>query len=236
VLPQSQADADGDGDEVIAADHVSSSAKGNRSTTEAVSTVPAKVTTSSSSAIHRLHAELTCAICTQLYFHAAVLSCGHVVCEYPCLMECMKKSDVCPMCRKLITTDPSPCKTIDNAIDILIKDSDGSHSLSESDIAEYNDRKHQYEIFQQRESKKKKVLTDAIAGNTKAQRSFLSIQVQWKQEEKDTFARGITVYNTKEGRQAYCQLVGLSKQWIDSASIGSYCLPRLHLCVNDSMY
>jgi len=47
---------------------------------------------------------------------------------------------------------------------------------------------------------------------------FLSIGNIWNRKQKQTFSGGVSKYEGAEARTLYCELVGLSEQWIHGAS------------------
>ena len=88
--------------------------------------------------------ETTCCMCYDILLKAHSLECGHTMC-HQCIQEWIDEnspSAKCPICRKDIKNDPTPCRVLDNIIESI-------HIKNQSTEAktEWEGRKTEYQTW-----------------------------------------------------------------------------------------
>lgn len=76
--------------------------------------------TATSNGLSSIEKEFTCAICHELFVRAHTLSCSHTFCEQ-CISNWLRKSKICPICRKEVVGKPVHSIVLDNAISKLVE-------------------------------------------------------------------------------------------------------------------
>ena len=95
----------------------------------------AKQEKSNSSMMSSMQEEFTCVICQELFVSAYTLPCAHSYCEW-CIKEWMKgkKRSDCPICRKMITSEPVHSLALDNAISKLVEKLDSEAKAEREEV------------------------------------------------------------------------------------------------------
>lgn len=66
--------------------------------------------------------ELSCSICCELFLFSHTLTCGHSFCKN-CIDKWLRNSLSCPLCREIIVDVPIPSKTLDEVVELVVKQS-----------------------------------------------------------------------------------------------------------------
>eukprot|EP01122_Echinamoeba_exundans_P008997 TRINITY_DN3082_c0_g2_i1.p1 TRINITY_DN3082_c0_g2~~TRINITY_DN3082_c0_g2_i1.p1 ORF type:complete len:536 (-),score=99.20 TRINITY_DN3082_c0_g2_i1:91-1698(-) len=149
--------------------------------------------------------EFTCSICQELLLDARTLECAHSFCS-SCLDDWRKQKSECPICRKKIDKPPVRALNIDSIVSKLVT------KLPQDDKAEW-ERRMDVRSQKQQVEKLQEMIKTARQRNLR----FLDIKTQWKDVEKATFKDGVSRY-TGEAKKMYCETIGLTPQWINSAT------------------
>ena len=157
-----------------------------------------------------LQSELVCSICRDWIVHASSIECGHMFCR-ECIDEWLtRKNFLCPVCRATVRQVPTAARTLDMIVDKTIQQS------SKSDIREFEKRVKKADELQSQRRVATRDLEESVKQAIRNKKTFFHINQNWGKKEKKTFHDGVKQYIC-EGREAYCQLVGLTVSWVYSA-------------------
>ena len=159
--------------------------------------------------LQQLKEEFVCQFCISALVAPLTLACSHSFCS-GCLSGWFQSgNDTCISCRQPVNLPPIRALSLDNAI---------GHLLSGDELAEWKQRKEQWLDEQRAEQRRHRALKEHIEQQRRtnpASLSFLDISRQWADEERKLFADGFAPYTkSEECRRAYCELVGLTEEWL----------------------
>ena len=157
-----------------------------------------------------LQSELVCAICRDWIVHAASIECGHMFCR-ECIDQWLQhKKFLCPVCRSAVRQEPTSARTLDVIVEKTIQQS------STSDMQEFKKRVKKADELLTKRRRAKQDLEESVKQAVRSKKKFFHVNQNWGKKEKKTFHEGVKQY-ISEGREAYCQLVGLTVSWVYSA-------------------
>ncbi|CAE7846111.1 RNF8 [Symbiodinium necroappetens] len=177
---------------------------------EAKSQQPSKEASVPAVNLKELQSELVCSICRDWIVHAASIECGHMFCR-ECIDQWLAhKHFLCPVCRATVRQEPTAARTLDVIVDKTIQQS------SASDMQEFQSRLKKADELQAKRRMATRDLEDSVKEAVRSKKKFFHVNQNWGKKEKKTFHDGVKQY-ISEGREAYCQLVGLTISWVYSA-------------------
>jgi len=139
------------------------------------------------------------------------LACSHSFCT-PCLSDYLLKNEICPLCREPVRREPVRVRTLDEAIDAI---------LSESEKEERRPKLKEMKKNRDKEADHKtKLLADIQKTKREGKAQFLNINDVWSESQKDIFNKGMKGYATQSScRRVYGEITGLNQQYIDSSNL-----------------
>ncbi|KAH9255599.1 hypothetical protein BASA81_006429 [Batrachochytrium salamandrivorans] len=166
----------------------------------------------SASEVTKLESDLACAICQELFIEPVTAECGHSFCRQ-CLNLWLKTKLSCPVCRLAISKVPVKCICLERAVEFVVTlsgDLSQTNFLSRKRLAV-----EETEEAKQCKMKLERDFESAVGRGA----VMLQINREWSSSEKVRFCRGIQKHqNVPCFRESYCQVVGLTRQWIGRAS------------------
>jgi len=177
---------------------------------EAKSQQPSKEASAPAVNLKELQSELVCSICRDWIVHAASIECGHMFCR-ECIDQWLAhKHFLCPVCRATVRQEPTAARTLDVIVDKTIQQS------SASEVQEFQSRLKKADELQAKRRTATRDLEASVKEAVRSKKKFFHVNQNWGKKEKKTFHDGVKQY-ISEGREAYCQLVGLTISWVYSA-------------------
>lgn len=152
--------------------------------------------------------ELTCVICSDLFYRTQNLMCGHSFCK-DCIDEWLSVQLTCPICRKAVMKPPAASLVTDKSVAVLI------HGHSERKKA-HEDKKALSEKRLRDSLLAEKKLKKLVAYATKLGHRVVAISEKWSQLEQHRFLRGAKGYRGAV-REAYCATTSFDVNFIENA-------------------
>mmetsp|Transcript_9883 Transcript_9883/g.15620 ORF Transcript_9883/g.15620 Transcript_9883/m.15620 type:complete len:404 (-) Transcript_9883:122-1333(-) len=152
----------------------------------------------------RLEDDIACAICCNHFIDPRTLSCSHTFCEF-CIRGHLSTKDDCPHCRHKVDV---PIKSL--VLAAVVEKFVSRLSAEERQLyeAEREERRKKNE----RVSRALQRLQREIDKASSDENIFLCVRNKWEEEDKDTFCRGIDMFDHPAPRELYAHQVGLSKK------------------------
>lgn len=159
--------------------------------------------------------DLTCTICKQIFLDPMTLGCSHSFCK-SCLLKLIQtesensKCCLCPLCRTFIGIQ-YPVRNI--PMDSLTKNL--IPILDENLRLQIQNRKREWT---EHENKCKEHLENLLDIAQTRATSYMNIIEKWSEDAKKIFINGIRHF-IGESRAKYCELVGMTESWIQTAPL-----------------
>jgi len=157
-----------------------------------------------------LNGELTCAICHQLFVCARTAECGHSFCR-SCIGAWLAQNATCPTCRSPIVNPPVKSVSLDRAVECAL-------TFLNCPLMQrsWTERKQECELQLSGECVWQEKLQSLFSRAQQCGVQTVHISRVWSPAERARFQCGISKH-VGLGREAYCNLVGLSSEWIAEA-------------------
>jgi hypothetical protein len=162
---------------------------------------------------------LKCTLCSELYLKPHSLKCSHTFCQH-CINKHLKKKKVrsmslmfincqeCPLCHAIVLRKPYYNRLVDNMVEKFEEYLQGEEKEKRTKYKQELTAAQMKAI-----AKFKEAAAKLIQNGTK----MLNILDEWEIREKEVFRVGYDKYDG-EYRIAYCELVGFTKEIVETAT------------------